>query len=59
MTTLGIVKRKIARADAQAVAALAQFGVATIHEAMGRTGLMKPYMRLTRAPWRRAWPSSS
>ena len=42
---LGIVKRNIARADKAAVAALARFGVATIHEAMGRVGLMKPYMR--------------
>lgn len=42
---LGIVKRNIARADKAAVEQLAHFGVATIHEAMGRTGLMKPYMR--------------
>ncbi len=42
---LGIVKRNIARADKAAVEPLAHFGVATIHEAMGRTGLMKPYMR--------------
>ena len=42
---LGIVKRNIARADKAAVVALARFGVATIHEAMGRVGLMKPCMR--------------
>lgn len=42
---LGVVKRHIVRADAQVVAKLAQFGVATLHEAMGRVGLMKPYMR--------------
>ncbi len=45
MTQLGIVKRNIVRADTAAVEKLARFGVATIHEAMGRVGLMKPYMR--------------
>ena len=45
MTQLGIVKRTIERADKAAVEKLAQFGVATIHEAMGRVGLMKTYMR--------------
>jgi 4-hydroxy-4-methyl-2-oxoglutarate aldolase len=42
---LGVVKRNIARADKAAVERLARFGVATVHEAMGRVGLMKPYMR--------------
>jgi 4-hydroxy-4-methyl-2-oxoglutarate aldolase len=42
---LGIVKRNIVRADPAAVEKLARFGVATIHEAMGRLGLMKPYIR--------------
>jgi len=42
---LGVVKRNIPRADKAAIAALARFGVATIHEAMGRVGLMKPYVR--------------
>ena len=45
LNQLGIVKRNIARADAAAVEKLSQFGVATIHEAMGRVGLMKPFMR--------------
>ena len=45
MNNLGIVKRNIVRADKAAVARLAALGVATIHEAMGRVGLMKPYMR--------------
>ena len=45
MNNLGIVKRNIDRADAQAVERLASFGVATIHEAMGRVGLMHPYIR--------------
>jgi 4-hydroxy-4-methyl-2-oxoglutarate aldolase len=43
--TLGVVKRTIVRADKAAVDKLSRFGVATIHEAMGRVGLMKPYMR--------------
>ena len=42
--TLGVVKRNIVRADKAAVEKLSKFGVATIHEAMGRVGLMKPYM---------------
>lgn len=45
LNELGIVKQNIERADPAAVARLSQFGVATIHEAMGRVGLMKPYMR--------------
>jgi 4-hydroxy-4-methyl-2-oxoglutarate aldolase len=45
MNNLGIVKRTIHRADATAVDKLARLGVATVHEAMGRVGLMKPYMR--------------
>lgn len=45
LNELGIVKRNIQRADPAAVERLSKFGVATIHEAMGRVGLMKPYMR--------------
>ena len=45
MTTLGIVKRNITRADKAAVDKLGRFGVATVHEAMGRVGLMQRYMR--------------
>jgi 4-hydroxy-4-methyl-2-oxoglutarate aldolase len=41
----GIAVRKVRRADPAAVAQLAKFGVATIHEAMGRAGLLAPYMR--------------
>jgi 4-hydroxy-4-methyl-2-oxoglutarate aldolase len=41
----GIAVRDIQRAPADAVAQLAKFGVATIHEAMGRTGLLAPTMR--------------
>jgi len=45
MYQLGIVKRNIQRADRAAVDRLAGFGVATLHEAMGRVGLMRPSMR--------------
>ncbi|MBS0354670.1 MAG: 4-carboxy-4-hydroxy-2-oxoadipate aldolase/oxaloacetate decarboxylase [Proteobacteria bacterium] len=45
MNTLGIVKRNIDRADPAAVEKLSRYGVATIHEAMGRVGLMKPTIR--------------
>ena len=45
LNQLGIVKRNIVRADKAAVEKLSRFGVATIHEAMGRVGLMKNYMR--------------
>jgi 4-hydroxy-4-methyl-2-oxoglutarate aldolase len=45
MTELGVVYRNIKRADRAATDALAAFGSATVHEAMGRVGLMKPYMR--------------
>ena len=45
MNNIGIVKRNIVRADKAAVEKLSRFGVATIHEAMGRVGLMHPYMR--------------
>lgn len=41
----GTVYRNIRRADAAAVSALGRYGVATIHEAMGRTGLMHTRMR--------------
>jgi 4-hydroxy-4-methyl-2-oxoglutarate aldolase len=42
---LGIVKRNIVRAERLHVDHLGQFGSATVHEAMGRVGLLKPYMR--------------
>ena len=45
MYQLGIVKRNIVRADPSAVRQLSAFGAATIHESMGRVGLMRPYMR--------------
>jgi 4-hydroxy-4-methyl-2-oxoglutarate aldolase len=39
------VVRKVNRADADAVKTLGELGVATVHEAQGRTGLMRPFMR--------------
>ncbi len=42
---IGVVHTSVIRAEPDAVAGLSQFGVATIHEAMGRVGLMRPYLR--------------
>ena len=45
MYELGVVHRRIERTEAATADALAKFGSATVHEAMGRVGLMQPYMR--------------
>lgn len=42
---MGTVVRNIPRCSQEQLKALSDYGVATVHEAMGRTGLMKPYMR--------------
>ena len=49
---VGVVVRNVARADATAVERLGRYGVATVHEAQGRTGLLKPYLRP-------AWPRAA
>ena len=45
MFELGVVYRNIQRTPAHIADALASLGSATVHEAMGRVGLMKTYMR--------------
>jgi 4-hydroxy-4-methyl-2-oxoglutarate aldolase len=40
-----IVVRNIARTEAALAQRLGALGVSTVHEAYGRSGLMKPYMR--------------
>ena len=47
----GIVVRDVPRADPAAVERLGRFGVATVHEAQRRTGLLQSYMR---SVWPRA-----
>lgn len=45
MYELGVVYRNIQRTPLATAQAMASLGSATVHEAMGRVGLMKPYLR--------------
>ncbi len=45
MVELGVVYRNIQRGDSEIAGKLGALGTATVHEAMGRVGLLKPYMR--------------
>ena len=40
-----VVVRNIQRADSNAIGTFEALGCATVHEALGRSGLMKPYLR--------------
>jgi 4-hydroxy-4-methyl-2-oxoglutarate aldolase len=42
---MGVVVENIHRTEPDIVAALRRFGVATIHEAQGRSGLLATYMQ--------------
>ena len=42
---MGVVNKKIFRADKKTVDEFSRFGVATVHEAQGRKGLLAPHMR--------------
>jgi 4-hydroxy-4-methyl-2-oxoglutarate aldolase len=45
MYEIGVVYRNVQRTEARLADALAAFGTATVHEAMGRVGLMNPRVR--------------
>jgi 4-hydroxy-4-methyl-2-oxoglutarate aldolase len=45
MYEIGVVYRNIERADRRVTDELGAFGSATVHEAMGRVGVMRPYLR--------------
>jgi 4-hydroxy-4-methyl-2-oxoglutarate aldolase len=55
--TLGVVVTDIARPDSRTVDALGSQGVATVHEALGRTGLVGPSVRPIQVGARVAGPA--
>jgi 4-hydroxy-4-methyl-2-oxoglutarate aldolase len=52
-----VIKRGVERPEAAITALLGELGVATVHEAQNRTGLMRPYMRPIYAAARVAGPA--
>src|SRR6185295_12107134 len=52
-----VIVREIRRPKAGIVRTLGELGVATVHEAQGRTGLMRPFMRPIYASARVAGPA--
>ncbi len=50
-----VIVREAPRAERADVEALAQFGVATVREAQGRSGLLKPYLRPVYRGARASW----
>lgn len=45
MNELGVVVTNIERTDRALIERLGRFGVATVHEALGRSGLLRPHIR--------------
>jgi 4-hydroxy-4-methyl-2-oxoglutarate aldolase len=57
MYEIGVVHRNIQRADPDVAGKLGAFGTATVHEAIGRVGLMQPHVRPVHAGAQVAGPA--